>query len=414
MTEILIIVALVILIAFSAFFSGSETAVTKSNKTRLKGLADAGDKRSIRALYIVDHYTRSVSTLLVGNNLVNIVASSLATILCAGWFGEDRGAVVATVGMTILLLIFGETLPKILAAEYCDKLLPVIARPIRLLMAFFRPVVSAVAFLVEKLSPIWTPKEIEPPATVEEMVTMVDTIEEEGGFTEREGELIRSALDFQDATAREILTPRVDIVAFDVDEDWRELLRDENILKYSRVPVYEGSIDNIIGTLNIRRLMKLLAAGEEADIRSLLREPMFVHMTMPISSILKEFRRLHAHMAIVVDEFGGVMGLLTVEDILEEIVGEIHDEYDEDEETPLKKTGDKEYLAEGSMNLEDFCEETGLSLESEDYDSLAGFMIQQLERIPVVGDSVTTPEGAELIVDSMDDKRIARIRIRVL
>ncbi len=391
MIESIQIIILIVLILFSAFFSGSETTIAASNKLRIKKGAENGNKLYKAAAYITDQYTRSISTLLVGNNLVNIAASSIATLLAVAWFGDDRGPLIATVTMTVLLLIFGETLPKILAAEYADSLICLISLPLRFLMMLFAPIVNTVAFLVSKIEWIWTPKTNAPMATTEELATIVDTIEEEGVFNEREKELIKSALELPDTTAREIMTPRVDVVAFDINEDLHELLTDEAILKYSRIPVYDERLDNIIGILSIKKLMRQVVSGEPIDVRSLLSEPLYVHMTRTVSSILREFRRSHTHVAVVIDEFGGMMGLLTLEDIMEEIVGEIYDERDEAEEPEAvedEKTGI--FTVDGSMNIYDLFTEmeyTPHDFDSE-YTTVSGFITERLDRFPEVGDTV--------------------------
>ncbi|NMA08975.1 MAG: DUF21 domain-containing protein, partial [Clostridiales bacterium] len=245
---------LVFLIACSAFFSGSEIAVATANKIRLKNAADTGNKRAKLAQKIADNFTEFLSTVLVGNNLVNIAASSAATVLAVYYFG-NRGQAIAPIVMTVIILIFGEILPKILATETADRAVLIFAPLLKICTVVFKPIVFVVTKLVDKLSKLWTPPE-QPSVTDEELVEIVDTIEEEGVISEREGELIRSAIVFSETTAHEILTPRVDVTAVDIDDPVEEILADEELMNHSRVPVYEDTIDNIIGILNTKQLLK--------------------------------------------------------------------------------------------------------------------------------------------------------------
>ena len=405
---------LVLLVALSAFFSSSEIAFATMNRLRLERKAEDGSKRARIAVYISDHFARFLSTVLVGNNLVNIAFSSCMTVLAIGLF-ERNASLYATLITTVILLVFGEILPKIIASSVSDRWVTAVAVPIRIFMVLFAPVVLLVSWIVDRLSPIWTPKEDPDALTDEDLVTMVDTIEDEGVFTEREGDLIKSAIEFSDTTAREILIPRVDVAAFDLEDDLSELLADRDRLSYSRIPVYEGSIDNIVGILPTKRLIKavLTEGRDHVDVRALLMEPMFVHKTKSVSDILMDMRRTKLQMAVVIDEFGGTMGILTMEDILEEVVGDIYDESDEVEQDVVA-SGENSFLVDGGMNIEDMFETLGY--EPHDFDSAyttaGGWAMEVLDKLPEEGD-VFTFDRLTVHVEKMDAMRVETLRVFV-
>jgi CBS domain containing-hemolysin-like protein len=278
-------------------------------------------------------------------------------------------------------------------------------------MLLFHPITSAVSLMVDKLSPLWTPKYSEPTVTDEELVDILDTIEDEGVFTEREGELIRSAIEFSDVTAREILIPRVDMAAFDINDPLSQLVEDKDMLSYSRIPIYDDSIDNIIGILSTKRLIKAIISGEEVNLRDMLSEPVFVHMTRNISSILKELRQKQLQMAIVVDEFGGTMGVLTLEDIMEEIVGEIFDESDDVEHVVVSTSKDS-YEVDGSLNIYDMFEVIGFDLRDFDseYTTVGGWAVEMLDRFPVPGDSFTYKNLTVTVLEA-ESMRVEKVRV---
>ncbi len=387
-TDIILIVVIVLLVGLSAFFSGSEIAFASANKMRMKKEAEKGRKTAKIALYISENYTKSIAAILAGNNLVNIACASAATVLMTKHF--NNAETITTIGLTIIILIFGEIFPKIIASEIADKVVYVIAWPLKVVMAILSPVVYLVSALVNKLSPIWTPKEPQPQVTQEELVNLIDAIEEEGVFTEKESELIKSAVEFTETTAKDILTPRVDMFAYDIDDDIKTLLKDKDTMSYSRVPVYKDSIDNIIGILSSKKLVKEMLINPSVKVEDLLSPPMFVHMTRTVSSILKEFRRTRSHMAVVIDEFGGVMGIITLEDVIEEIVGEIYDESDE-VETEFEETEDGIFIVDGGLNIYDLfslIEYEPKDFESE-YTTVGGWATEMLDKFPEVGDTFT-------------------------
>nr|MBQ6242771.1 HlyC/CorC family transporter [Lachnospiraceae bacterium] len=414
----LIITLVVFLICLSAFFSGSEIVYATASKPRLHHEADEGSSRAKKALRIVEDYVRAISTILVGNNLVNIATASLVTLLCvSNLFPGNRNAeLYAEIIATLALLIFGEILPKILCAEHANRLALRFARPLTGAMAFFKPVVWLVTRMVDGLSGLWTPEEGETAMTDEELALVVDTIQEEGVFTESEGELIKSAIEFSDVTAHDILIPRVDISAYDIEEPLEKLLTDSDAMSYSRLPVYRESIDHIIGILPMKMFVKevLTRGAENVNVEEMLVEPLFVHMTKNINEILKDFREQKTNMAVVLDEYGGTMGILTIEDILEEIVGEIYDETDEPEEEDVTEVADGTYLLDGSMNIYDAFEE--IDYEPKDFNSeyttLSGWITELLDHFPEVGDEFTC-EAISGKVLAVEGPLVSQVQIRV-
>ena len=414
----LIITLIVFLICLSAFFSGSEIVYATASKPRLHHEADEGSSRAKKALRIVEDYVRAISTILVGNNLVNIATASLVTLLCVSkLFPTDKNAeLYAEIIATLALLIFGEILPKILCAEHANRLALSFARPLTGAMVFFKPVVAVVTRLVDALSRLWTPGEGENTMTDEELAMVVDTIQEEGVFTESEGELIKSAIEFADVTAHDILIPRVDVSAYDIEEPLEELLTDSDAMSYSRLPVYRESIDHIIGILPMKMFVKevLTRGAENVNVEDMLVEPLFVHMTKNINEILKDFREQKTNMAVVLDEYGGTMGILTIEDILEEIVGEIYDETDEPEEEDVTEVADGTYLLDGGMNIYDAFEE--IDYEPKDFDSeyttLSGWITELLDHFPEVGDEFTC-EAISGKVLAVEGPLVSQVQIRV-
>ena len=410
MPDWIILILLLVLIALSAFFSASEIVYASANRMRLRNDAQEGKSKSKLAEFIMDHYTDSLSTILVGNNLVNIAASSAMTVFATRHWGA-AGAGIGAVCITIALLIFGETMPKILGRENADALAPALAGMLRLCMYLFWPLVTVVSLLVEKLSVLWTPKEARVSVTTEELVTLLDTIEEEGVFSERESDIIKSAIEFGDVDARDIMMPRVDVTAWDMDDGLEALLANEDAMSYSRIPVYQESIDNIVGILSTKKLLKLLVAGEQPTFEDVLTEPFFVHMTRSITSILMEFRKRHTQMAIVVDEFGGTMGILTMEDIAEEIMGEIYDESDE-QESPIAQQPDGSYLVDGSVSIDDVFD--ALDYEPQDFDSdyttIGGWLTELLDRFPAAGDSASFGR-IDMTVLSAQSMRVDQVKV---
>lgn len=414
-TILLMSVAILLLLFCSAFFSGTESAFANSNKLRLKSAAEKGDRRAKIAEYILDHFGVSISTILLSNNLVNILASTLGTLIAAMLISsESLAQTAATVVITLLLLICGEILPKIIAAQFADKLVLTVAPILRIVMRIFYPIVFVVDWMLKKLSPLWTPKEEAPTVTQEELVTIVDEMEESGNFTEEEGDLVRASIEFADLTAKDVLTPRVDTLAFDIEDSPASLLADRDLLEFSRFPVYEENLDHIVGILSAQRFVEACyeAGTDNVDVRSLMTPPVYVHMTRAIASILEEMREKHCEMVVVLDEFGGTLGILTVEDIVEEIVGDIFDETDVFESDFVKRIDG--YDVDGSMNLHDFFDLIELSdstVESE-YTTAGGWVTEMLDKLPEEGDRFEF-ENYTVTILKVDAMRVERLLVHV-
>jgi len=311
--------AIALLLILSGFFSSSEMAVTAANKIKLKIAAESGSKRAMTAKSLSDDFTRTLSTILLSNSLVNIAATTVMTLLFTELIANAAAAEsAATLTITLLLLIFGEIYPKIIGSAYADKYVYFCALPVKALTVVLWPVTASVSFVINKASVIWKHKETPPTATPDELVSIVDEMEDDGDLTERESDIIRGAINFTGKCARDVLTPRVDILAYDIDDGVETLAKDRALLDYARFPVYKESLDHVIGILTTRSFAcEYLKHGKKTDIKPLLVEPIFVHMTRDISSILTEMRDKKCEMAIVIDEFGGTLGVITVEDIVE-------------------------------------------------------------------------------------------------
>lgn len=411
-----LIAAVVALVAGSAFFSSAEIAYNSASPHKLRAKAEAGDKRALLAQSINEHYTQALSTILMGNNLVNIATTAIITVLLVDALGP-KGQGYAELLTTVILLIFGEIIPKILGVEYCNRLVLFYGAPLRFFITLFKPVVWVVGKLVDGLSRLWTPEESEPSMTDEELVMVVDSIQDEGVITEDEGELIKSAIEFADITAHEIMIPRVDVLAVDVDDSVEEFLASEGIDHYTRIPVYEENIDHIVGIVNVKQVLQLALdpdKRESINLRELMSEPKFVHMTKRIDDLLKELRDEGRNMAVVLDGYGGTAGILTMEDILEELVGDIWDEADE-VEPDVTEMGEHEFLLDGDMNIYDAFESVGYEPDEEfdsEYNTLGGWVTEMLDRFPQPGDTFTH-DGLQVTVLSVDEHRVEQVKIVV-
>lgn len=411
-----LIAAVVVLVAGSAFFSSAEIAYNSASPHKLRAKAEAGDKRALLAQSINEHYTQALSTILMGNNLVNIATTAIITVLLVDALGP-KGQGYAELLTTVILLIFGEIIPKILGVEYCNRLVLSYGAPLRFFITLFKPVVWVVGKLVDGLSRLWTKEEAEPSMTDEELVMVVDSIQDEGVITEDEGELIKSAIEFADITAHEIMIPRVDVLAVDVDDSVEEFLASEGIDHYTRIPVYEENIDHIVGIVNVKQVLQLALDPEKRgsiNLRELMTEPKFVHMTKSIDDLLKELRDEGRNMAVVLDGYGGTAGILTMEDILEELVGDIWDEADE-VEPDVTEMGENEFLLDGDMNIYDAFESVGYEPDEEfdsEYNTLGGWVTEMLDRFPQPGDTFTH-DGLQVTVLSVDEHRVEQVKIVV-
>lgn len=401
-------VALVVLVAFSAFFSASETAFSSLNQIRLKSRAEDGDTSAARVLAMAEKYDKLLSTILIGNNIVNIAAASIGTILFTQMLGAERGATVSTIVLTIIVLIFGEVTPKSLAKEMPEKVATAVSPFLVLLMALMTPLTWLFTQWKKLLGHFVHSGEADT-ITEGELMTMVSEAENDGELTDRESELIRSAIEFDDVEVEEILTPRVDVVAVEDDIPLEELAQTFAESGYSRLPVYHGTIDNIIGVVHekdfyIARLKKA------TKIDDLVVPTLYTTGSTQISQLLRTLREQHHHLAVVVDEYGGTEGIITLEDILEELVGEIWDEHDEVTED-FRKQSDGSWLVSGSASVDDLYEELDLP-EEEDIDSntVNGLVQEKTCHLPKVGDRFTLGEY-DGVVTRTAKRRVTEVRL---
>ena len=404
------LIILFILLMLSGFFSSAETALTTVNQIRIRNLAEDGNKRAKKVIKVTGNSGKMLSAILIGNNIVNVAAASITTSLAYNLGGSY--VAIASGIITILILLFGEITPKTFATIHAEKIALIYAPIIDLFMKIMTPVI----FIINGLSMIVLfilrvdPNDKNRAMTENELRTIVDVSHEDGVIEEEEKEMIYNVFDLGDARAKDVMVPRVHVTFADVNSSYEELIEIFREDKYTRLPVYEENTDNVVGTINMKDLL-LYKNTKEFNIRDILREAYFTYEYKAISELLVEMRQASFNIAIVLDEYGETSGLITLEDILEEIVGEIHDEYDENEEDFVKKITDLEYVVEGSLNLEDFNDRLDLDFSSDDYDSLGGFIIEHLDRLPVAGDTVTTVNGVRLVVDKLDKNRIEKVHV---
>ena len=406
-------ILITILILLSAFFSGSEIAFAAVNKLRLRKLSESGNAAAKNALYVNDHYDYALPIILIGNNLVNIGAASVATVLATRSLGPI-GAVYSTLIMTILILTFGEITPKTIAKKQCDGLVLIIARPLRILMTIMKPFTTVIVYAVKSITKIWgSEDEMEPSITEEELVSLIESVAGDGVIDEDRSELLQSALDFSDITAEEILTPRTDMLVLDVDEDRETILDVALNSPFSRIPVYEGNVDNIIGILHLGHFLKELVDNDRVDIRGSLIDAYFVHQTMKLPKIFSELKRRQLHMAIVTDEHGGTMGCITMEDILEELVGDIWDESDEITDD-FVLVGENTFEVSGDLPLIDFLEYVNIDERyfDSDYTTVGGWTIERLNGFPNIHDSFQY-DHLTVTVIAVDGLRVERLLVHV-
>lgn len=406
---------ILLMLVLSAFFSGSEISFNAANKMRLRKAGEAGSKTAKLANKISEHFTIALSAILIGNNLANIAASTAATsiaiALLSGVSGGDAiASTLATVIMTVIVLIFGEIVPKLLCKQHADTVVMWIAIPVLILMIVLSPAVAVVMGILWVLRLIWGKDKNEGvDVTEEEFSSIIDTVEEEGVIDEGQSDLLQSTLEFHETTIEEVMTPRIDLTTIDIDDDRESIIDTIENSTYSRIPVYEDSIDNIIGILYLNQYYRAAVDDPNADIREMLMKPCFLHKTMHLPDALRHLRDRRTHIAIVIDEFGGTMGVVTIEDILEELVGDIWDESDEII-TDIVKTGENTYEVLGEANIYDFFNEIDYEprdFESE-YSTVGGWAVENLNSDPHVGDSFTCGR-LYVIVTEMDDMRVTKV-----
>lgn len=404
------ILLLVFLLLASSFFSAAETAFSSVNKVRLKNYMQEGDKRAKNALYSVKNFDKTLSTLLVGNNIVNMASSSIATVLAIRLIG-DSGPLIATLGVTIVVLLFGEILPKSLAKEYSESFALSIAGVLKFLTLFMYPITIVFTKAQKWFIKLFTKGKRKPSVTEQELKFIIQDIEKEGVLEEEESDLLCSALEFDEKTAEDILTPRVDIVAIDIDDPAEK--NEQIILKerYSRIPIYKESIDNIIGVLHTRDYIEGMALGKKCDISKMIVPAYFIYKTKKLSKILSEFKKNKLHIAIVSDDYGGTIGMLTMEDLLEQIVGDIWDE-DEEIEHKLVKVSENLYRVSADVNIHelfDLLEIYDRNFNSSSV-SFGGWVLETMGRMPDEGDTLEYKD-LKITVEKISSNRIASLLV---
>ena len=403
------LIIIIVLVGLSAFFSSAETALTTANRVRMKALADEGSAAAARVIKILDNYSKMLSTILVGNNIVNLSASSLTTILATNLAGS-YGVGIATGILTLTILLFGEIIPKNTAMCYSQKISLLYSGIILLLMKLFTPVV----YIIGKLSAVISRllhidmSRRSSLMTETELKTYVDVSHEDGVIETEEREIIYNVFDFSDAVAKDIMIPRIDMVSVSLDMSYDEVTAVFKEYMYTRLPVYEDDKDNIIGLINIKDFI-LLSDRKSFRIKDILREAYYTYEYKKTADLMMEMREIAANVAFVLNEYGATAGMITLEDLLEEIVGEIRDEYDGDEAELIQKIDSHSYLVEGGMKLDDINDALDTSLESEDYDSIGGLIIEYLDRLPKDGETIVTRDSITLTVRGVHQNRIKKV-----
>lgn len=408
-------VAIVVLVALSAFFSASEMSFSSANRLRLENMTEDGVKGAKTALYIVDKFDDALSAILIGNNLVNIAMSSLSTVMALLIAGEEW-TWVATAITTVLVIIFGETMPKIVAKKNASRLVLIFCAPIRALMVILKPVIWIVVGLINLIMKLF-PKEpvaMDEEEAHQELQSIIEMAEDEKVLDEDQSELVQAALEFSDIKVSEIMTARVDIEAVDIDDDWEETLELIENVPYSRLPVYEDSIDTVIGVLYLNKFYRKLVDEEHLDIRSMLSAPVYLYKTTKLPDALNQLRTAKQHLAIVTDEYGGTLGVVTIEDIMEQLVGEIWDETDIVEADEVVERAAGVYELDGDMQMSDFIELMGWhedDLEAESA-TVGGWTTEMYGAFPKEGDGFEF-QGATLKVLEMDGLRVSRVMVQI-
>ena len=412
----LCLAGLLLCIIGSNYFSSSEMAYSSCNRLRLESARDGGSKRAAIAVRIIDRFDDTLSAILIGNNLVNIAASSIGSVLVILIAGDDRYAWVSTVVITVLVIIFGETMPKIIAKNSANRIALSHAYFVHGLTIILMPLIWVVVGLTKLITSGFKGEEAgsDEEAAAMELSSIIETAEDEDVLDEDRSELVQAAIDFSDVMASEVMTARVDVVALDIDDDWNEQLATIDSAPYSRIPVYEDSIDNVIGVLYLNHFLKALTDEKNPDIRSMLMPPCYVYKTMKMPAVLNELRRAKQHLAIVTDEYGGTLGVLSMEDVLEQLVGEIWDDTDEVEEEIVERP-DGQYELDGDMVISDFLELVGIKEKDFDAESetVGGWTIEMFGAFPKPGDSFEY-ENMSVTVLEMDGLRVEKVLVKIL
>ncbi|MCF0146142.1 MAG: HlyC/CorC family transporter [Eubacterium sp.] len=414
MTPFLMIAGIVLCICFSAFFSASEMAFSSCNRLRLEKMGEDGNKNASLAHRLVQKYDDLLGTILIGNNLVNVAASSLASVVVILLTGGETYTWVATVIITISVIIFGETIPKILAKKNATKFSVFSAPVLRILMIILTPLVRLVVWLINLITRNMKPdKDEKSEEAVEELQSIIDTAKEESVLNEEETELVKAAIDFSEISARDVMTSRVDMEAIDIEDDREKILKQLSETKFTRLPVYEGRTENIIGILHMNIFLKTMILNPNVEIRKLLRQPCYVYQTTKLPAVLNQMKKTSQHLAVVTGEFGDTVGVISLEDVMEEIVGEIWDESDTVEEEAVKRK-DGSFEIDGEMTLEDLRELLNLKKDAIDAESttVSGWTIERFGEYPKPGDTFEEEGILEVTVLEADSRRVDKVLIR--
>ena len=410
-SDIIQLVIVIILLSASAFFSSAETALMTSNKLKMRNLAENGDKRAAKVLKVTENTDKMLSAILIGNNIVNLTASSISTTLTLKIFGSKLVG-IATGILTFLILVFGEITPKNVASKNAEDMALAYIGVISFLVTLLTPVIFIVNTVAKFVISIFNKNGDDNNAvTEEELRAMVEYSHEEGVIENEEKKMIVNVVDFGDTVAGDIMVPRVDMVMVDEKSSYEEILQVFREERYTRIPVYEETPDNVIGILNVKDFL-LIEDKENFVMKELLREPLYTYEYKKTSALMMDMRKTGANIVIVLDEYGITAGLITLEDMLEEIVGEIRDEFDADEDEGITKISDLEYLIDGSTNLDDINDRIGLSLSSEEYESIGGLIMEKLGRLPVEGEIINF-DNIVLTVKKMDHARIEKVCLKL-
>lgn len=403
------LISIIVLVFLSAFFSSAETAFSTVNRVRMRSLEEDGNKKAARVNKILDNYGKMISTILIGNNIVNIAASALATTLA---LRINLIVGIATGILTIVVLLFGEIIPKTWAKLYNEPIALTYSSVILLLMRVLTPVIIIVDVLANAFMKLLhiDPNKKADVMTESELKTYVDVSHEDGVIETEEREIIYNVFDFSDAVARDIMIPRINMVTIDVNATYEEALSIFRETMYTRLPVYQDDKDNIIGLINIKDFIHT-SAENDFSVRNILRSAYYTYEFKKSADLMLEMREKTTTVAFVLNEYGATVGMITLEDLLEEIVGEIRDEYDADEEEYIQEIAERTYLVEGSMKLDDINDALGTALDSEDYDSIGGIIIEHLDRLPEENEEVKLENGITLVVTEIDQNRINKVQM---
>ena len=402
------LLGMVICIILSGYFSATETAFSSLNKTRIKYMAEKGSKRAKRTLQLADNYDKLIATILIGNNIVNITTASIGTLLFVDLMGQELGATVSTVVVTIVVLIFGEITPKSIAKDYPERFAMFSAPMIGALLWLFTPL-NFLFSLWKKLVALLFHSDEEDKMSQEELLLLLEEVEQEGAIDKSEGTLLRNAVEFGDLEVQSILTHRVDLEAVEVNATKEEIAAKFTETRFSRLLVYEETIDKIVGVLHLKDFYDGMGINPK-PLREIMTPPLFIHQTEKVDDLLQLLKSSKSHIAVVIDEYGGTLGIVTMEDILEELVGEIWDEHDEVEE-PFRQLSENTYLVDCTVTLDDFCDFFDVESDSESV-SLGGWIMDQMQRIPEKGDQFTY-ENLTITATEIDDHRIEWVTVEV-